>query len=147
MSRKGLRERIQDGEHIIVSEGYVFELERRGYLRAGCFVPEVILEHPKQVEALHEEYVHAGSDVVLAFTYYGHREKLKLIGREHDLVDLNVKALRLARGVADRTNTLMAGNICNTTIFKVDDEETVVKARSMFKVRILKAITLHNVAI
>lgn len=63
-----MRERIQDGENIIVSEGYVFELERRGYLRAGCFVPEVILEHPKQVEALHEEYVHAGSDVVLAFT-------------------------------------------------------------------------------
>jgi hypothetical protein len=52
------------------------------------------------------------------------------------LVDLNVKALRLARGVADRTNTLMAGNICNTTIFRVDDEETVVKARSMFKVKI-----------
>ena len=52
------------------------------------------------------------------------------------MVDLNVKALRLARGVADRTNTLMAGNICNTTIFRVDDEETVVKARSMFKVKI-----------
>jgi len=52
------------------------------------------------------------------------------------LVDLNVKALRLARGVADRTSTLMAGNICNTTIYKVDDEETVVKARSMFKVKL-----------
>ena len=46
----------------------MFEIERRGYLRAGAFVPEVVLERPEMVKALHEEFVHAGSDVVLAFT-------------------------------------------------------------------------------
>ena len=46
----------------------MFEFERRGYLRAGCFVPEVVIEHPEYVKMLHEEFVHAGSDVVLAFT-------------------------------------------------------------------------------
>uniref|UniRef100_K1PSP5 DNA damage-binding protein 1 n=1 Tax=Magallana gigas TaxID=29159 RepID=K1PSP5_MAGGI len=50
------------------AEGYVFEFERRGYLRAGCFVPEVVLNHPELVQSLYEEFVHAGSDVVLAFT-------------------------------------------------------------------------------
>ena len=53
-----------------------------GILQAGAFVPEVVLEHPEKVEQLHREFVHAGSDVVEAFTYYGHREKLRLIGRE-----------------------------------------------------------------
>lgn len=53
---------------MLVAEGYVFEFERRGYLRAGCFVPEVVLEHPNLVRNMHEEFVHAGSDVVLAFT-------------------------------------------------------------------------------
>ena len=32
---------------MICAEGYVFELERRGYLQAGAFVPEVVLEHPE----------------------------------------------------------------------------------------------------
>lgn len=141
MPKKGIKERIQAGDNIIVAEGYVFEFERRGYLRAGCFVPEVVLEHPEQVKAVHEEYVHAGSDVVLAFTYYGHREKLKLIGREDDLKSLNLKALRLAKEVADRTTTLLAGNICNTTIYKRDCPDTVEKSRAIFKEQIEWAIS------
>jgi betaine-homocysteine S-methyltransferase len=42
----------------------LFEFERRGFVRAGCFVPEVVLEKPEQLKALHEEFVHSGSDVV-----------------------------------------------------------------------------------
>ena len=65
----GLMERLSDGV-VICAEGYLFELERRGYLQAGAFVPEVVIEHPEQVSGLHREFVHAGSDVVEAFTYY-----------------------------------------------------------------------------
>jgi betaine-homocysteine S-methyltransferase len=28
---------------VICAEGYLFEFERRGYLQAGAFVPEVVL--------------------------------------------------------------------------------------------------------
>ena len=56
----------------MVAEGYIFEFERRGYLKAGTFVPEVIIEHPDLVRLLYEEFVHAGSDVVLAFTVQCH---------------------------------------------------------------------------
>ena len=72
---------------MICAEGYLFELERRGYLQAGAFVPEVVLDHPELVAQLHREFVHAGSDVVEAFTYYAHREKLRVIGKEHLLED------------------------------------------------------------
>src|SRR6266705_1780864 len=75
----GLLERLDQGP-VICAEGYLFECERRGYLQAGAFVPEVVLQHPEVVEGLHREFVHAGSDVVEAFTYYGHREKLRVIG-------------------------------------------------------------------
>ena len=64
----GFRDRLKDGDIIIGAEGYLFEFERRGYLKAGAFVPEVVIEHPELVKAVHEEYVHAGSDVVEAFT-------------------------------------------------------------------------------
>ena len=79
MSGSRLRERLGSGP-VLCAEGYLFELERRGYLQAGAYVPEVVLDHPEVVEELHREFVHAGSDVVEAFTYYGHREKLRLIG-------------------------------------------------------------------
>ncbi|KAK7499521.1 hypothetical protein BaRGS_00009173 [Batillaria attramentaria] len=133
---KGLVERLRDGEDIIVAEGYVFELERRGFLRAGAFVPEVVLEHPERVKALHEEFVLAGSDVVLALQYYGHREKLRVIGREADLETLNRTALRIAREVADATGTLMAGNICNTTVYQRDNPQTIRDAELIFKEQI-----------
>jgi len=113
---EGLLERLESG-HVICAEGYLFELERRGYLQAGGFVPEVVLEHPEKVVQLHQEFVHAGSDVVEAFTYYAHREKLRLIGKEGALEDINRQALVLAREVARDTGTLLAGNICNTNVW------------------------------
>ncbi|XP_062583596.1 betaine--homocysteine S-methyltransferase 1-like [Saccostrea cucullata] len=143
MSTKGLRERLKDGESLIVAEGYIFEFERRGYLKSGSFVPEVVLDHPELVKSLHEEYVHAGSDVVLAFTYYAHRQKLKLVNRESDLKAMNMKALQIAREVADNTGTLMAGNICNSTIYKKGDEQAIQDTRDMFKEQIEWAVEGH----
>src|SRR5258706_12328180 len=93
--REGLLKRLAAGP-VICAEGYLFEFERRGYLQAGAFVPEVVLEHPELVAQLHREFVHAGSDVVEAFTYYAHREKLRLLGKEHLLGEMNRQALSLA---------------------------------------------------
>jgi betaine-homocysteine S-methyltransferase len=103
---------------VVCAEGYLFECERRGYLQAGAFVPEVVLEHPEVVEGLHREFVHAGSDVVEAFTYYGHREKLRVLGREDILEPLNRQALAIASRVAGDTGTLLAGNLCNTNVYE-----------------------------
>lgn len=116
-----LVERLSAGP-VVCAEGYLFECERRGYLQAGAFVPEVVLEHPEVVSQLHREFVHAGSDVVEAFTYYAHREKLRLIGREGDLEPLNRRALAIAAEVARETDTLLAGNVSNTNVFLPDDE-------------------------
>lgn len=46
----------------------MWEFERRGYLKCGGNVPEVVLDNPELVRILHREFVHAGSDVVEAFT-------------------------------------------------------------------------------
>lgn len=67
--KRGLLERLDSGP-FICAEGYLFKLERRDYLQAGPFVPELVIEHPDAVSRLHEDFVHAGSDVVEAFTYY-----------------------------------------------------------------------------
>src|SRR5579885_3620729 len=128
----GLIERLAEGP-VICAEGYLFELERRGYLQAGAFVPEVVLENPQVVAELHEEFVHAGSDVVEAFTYYAHREKLRLIGREGELEPINRQALQIAGEVARGTGTLLAGNICNTNVYDPGDPGAIAAVRAMFE--------------
>ena len=130
--RRGLSDRLAAGP-VICAEGYLFELERRGYLQAGAFVPEVVLEHPDQVTQLHRQFVHAGSDVVEAFTYYGHREKLRLIGKEEVLEVLNRGALSIAGEVARETGTLLAGNLCNTNVWDPSDAESGRRAHAMFE--------------
>ncbi len=131
-AKPGLLERLERGP-VVCAEGYLFELERRGYLQAGAFVPEAVLEHPEVVTALHREFVHAGSDVVEAFTYYGHREKLRIIGREGDLEPLNREALALAREVAEESGALFAGDICNTNVYAPDDAASSAEVRGMFE--------------
>ena len=134
----GLLERLQAGP-VICAEGYLFEFERRGYLQAGAFVPEVVLEHPELVAQLHREFVHAGSDVVEAFTYYAHREKLRLIGKEHLLAEMNRQALAIAGAVARESGALLAGNICNTNVF-VGDDASRRTVRAMFEEQVAWAL-------
>jgi methionine synthase I (cobalamin-dependent) len=122
-----LLERLARGP-VICAEGYLFELERRGYLQAGGFVPEVVLEHPEKVAELHREFVHAGSDVVEAFTYYAHREKLRIIGREGDLERINRGALEIAKRVGAESGALVAGNVCNTNVWAGEESRDAVRA-------------------
>ena len=130
-TNRDLRDRLKAGP-VICAEGYLFEFERRGYLQAGAYVPEVVLEHPDLVTQLHREFVHAGSDVVEAFTYYAHREKLRIVGKEHLLAEMNRQALTIAKGVARETGTLFAGDICNTNVFTGDDASRRT-VRAMFE--------------
>jgi betaine-homocysteine S-methyltransferase len=130
--RLGLLERLAEGP-VICAEGYLFELERRGYLQAGAYVPEVVLENPEEVTQLHRQFVHAGSDVVEAFTYYAHREKLRLIGKEELLERLNRQALALAKEVAEESGALFAGDICNTNVYESGDAGAYKEVRAMFE--------------
>ncbi len=81
---------------VICAEGYLFELERRGYLQAGSFVPEVALENPEVLECVHRDFVKAGSDIIEAFTYNGHREKMRIIGKEELLEPLSINRYEAA---------------------------------------------------
>ena len=138
LAGRGLMDRLARGP-VICAEGYLFELERRGYLQAGAFVPEVVLEHPEVVAQLHREFVHAGSDVVEAFTYYAHREKLRLIGQEHLLEPINRQALRIAAEVAADTGTLLAGDVCNTNLYAADGGSRD-EVRAMFEEQVQWAV-------
>jgi len=118
---------------IVCAEGYIFELERRGYLQAGSFVPECILQYPEVVRQLHQDFVHAGSDVVVALTYYAHKEKLRIIGKVDLVEKMNKAALHIAKQVAETNNCIFAGDICNTNLWVKGgetDPELVAKVKA-----------------
>ena len=84
-----LIERLNKGP-ILCAEGYLFAMERRGYLQAGSYVPEVVLEHPEVVTQLHREFNNANQ-----------RLGDLLFGHAHGIV------IRTVRG-AFRANRYMA---------------------------------------
>ena len=136
MAKRSLLERL-DETGVVCAEGYLFEMERRGYLTAGEFVPEVALENPEALATLHRDFQHAGSDVMVAFTYNAHREKMRVIGKEDLIEPLNRAALRIARDVANDVPSnaeanLVAGNISNSNIWNPEDADSWKEVRHMF---------------
>ena len=131
--KKGLLERLKS-DIVLGAEGYVFELERRGYVKAGPFVPEVVLDFPDALRELHREFLRAGAEVIEAFTYYAHRAKMKLVGIEIDIEGLNRQAIEIAREIAAEGNALVAGNLSNTWEYDPDSHnETEPVVREMFR--------------
>jgi betaine-homocysteine S-methyltransferase len=136
MKKLGILKRLEKGI-VLGAEGYVFELEKRGYIKAGPFVPEVVLDFPEAVLELHREFLRTGSEVAVALTYYAHREKLKDVGREKDLEKMNRQAVRLAKQAAREYGALVAGNICNTWAYDPKNPgESGKKVRAMYEEQI-----------
>ncbi len=58
-------------------------------------------EHPDRIARLHQSFVDAGADIVLTNSFGGTRYRLKLHQAQDRVHELNVKAARIARSVAD----------------------------------------------
>ena len=132
---KDLITRLNEGP-VLFAEGYLFAMERRGYLSAGAFVPEVVLEHPEVVSQLHREFIRAGSDIVQAFTYYGHREKLRIIGKEDLLEPLQKNALQIAKDAREEfkdLDLLVCGDVANTNIYDPNDKKSHSQCQKMYE--------------
>jgi len=83
-----------------------------------------VLEHPQAVRHLTDRFIESGSDVVLALTYYTNADKLRRLGLEGRLEEINRTALQIAVDAAADAAArhgrpyLVAGNICNTYEFE-----------------------------
>lgn len=121
------------GEGIVIGDGgAILELERRGYVSAGPFTPQAVLDNPDAVKQLQTDFVRAGADVLQACTYYAHEEKLKDIGMTSALRDINSRAVKIAREVAGQYGALVAGNICNTWAYEPGDPASHLETRRQF---------------
>jgi betaine-homocysteine S-methyltransferase len=132
--------------------GYLIELERRGYVDSGSgqetvgtgrgsgqFTPEVATENPDALRELHREFLHAGSQVLQALTFFGTREKLTRAGYGAQTEAINTAAVRLAKEIAgDRA--LVAGSVSRTQMIEREGMDALPRARDHLaeQMRLLK---------
>jgi betaine-homocysteine S-methyltransferase len=128
--KKGILERLAAGV-VLGDGGYLLELEKRGWVRAGPFTPEVALMRPEALRELHVEFRAAGAEVLQALTFYASRDKLATVGLADRLEDLNRAAIRIAKEAAgDRC--LVAGNLSLTWMYDPADPASRDRVRRLF---------------
>jgi len=148
---KSINELLKEGV-ALGDGGYLIELERRGYVDSGSgrekvgtgrgsgqFTPEVAIEHPDALRALHREFLGAGSQVLQALTFFGTREKLNRAGYGAQTESINAAAVKLAREIAgDRA--LVAGSVSRTQLTEREGMDSLDKSRDHIaeQIRLLK---------
>ena len=139
--KAGILERLSEG-NVLGDGGYLIELERRGYVQAGPFTPEVVLEKPAAVRELHQEFLDAGAEVLQALTFYASKEKLGTTGYADKVRQLNRQAVRIAREVAgDRA--LVAGNLSLTWLYDARDPKSADRVREEFDEQLEVQVAEH----
>jgi betaine-homocysteine S-methyltransferase len=128
--KKGILQRLKEGP-VLGDGGYLLELEKRGWVRAGPFTPEVALTYPNALRELHVEFREAGAEVLQALTFYASRDKLATVGLEDRLEELNRSAVRVAREVAG-DQCLVAGNLSLTWMYEPNSASAADRVRRTF---------------
>src|SRR5919198_6506387 len=128
---RGLLSRLEEGP-VLGDGGYLLELERRGYVRAGPFTPEVSIENPGALAELHREFMRAGAEVLQALTFYASEDKLATVGLAGKVDDINRAAVEVARSVAAEGDALVAGNLSLTWAYDPVDPGSADHVRALF---------------
>ena len=138
---RGILERLAEGP-VLGDGGYLLELEKRGYVRAGPFTPEVSITHPEALAEVHREFLRAGAEVLQALTFYASEEKLATVGLAGMVDELNAAAVRVARHVADEARAngdadpLVAGTLAMTWTYDAADPASPEIGRASCRERV-----------
>jgi len=130
-AKKNILERLASGP-VIGDGGFIFELEKRGYVKAGPWTPEATVEYPEAVKQLHREFLRAGADVMQAFTYYASEDKLvnrgNDAGKKIGVEAINREACRIAKEVAAEGDALVLGGISQCPTYLSGGSKEAVQA-------------------
>jgi betaine-homocysteine S-methyltransferase len=127
----GILERLARGP-VLGDGGYLLEMEKRGYVQAGPFTPEVTIEHPDALAQLHREFLRAGAEVLQTMTFYASDDKLATVGLQGRVDEINRNAVQVARGVASEGDALVAGNLSLTWAYDPADPASADHVRALF---------------
>jgi S-methylmethionine-dependent homocysteine/selenocysteine methylase len=103
MNAGRLDERLARGDVVILDGATGTELERRGVpMDSQAWSATANLTHPDVVRTVHEDYIRAGADLVITNTFATARCHLEAAGLGERVVEVNRRAVELAREARDR---------------------------------------------
>lgn len=129
--KRDILTRLSEGP-VLGDGGYLLELEKRGYVQAGPFTPEVSLTNPEALQQLHREFLRAGAEVLQALTFYASEDKLATVGLSGKVDEINRAAVRIANEVAAEGDALVAGNLSLTWAYDPKDGKSRDRVRALF---------------
>ena len=120
MSYRLIKDKNDNGDIVLLDGGTGSEIERQGVRMndlAWCGIAH--LEQPEVVRRVHESYIHAGADVIIANTFGTAPHILRRLGLEDQIAEINQSAVRLALQARDNTgqDVCIAASMSSTPAF------------------------------
>ena len=104
--------KLKRGEPIILDGGTGTDIQNRGAPMSGeTWCAEANLTHPEIVRAVHDDYIAAGAEVITANTFATSALLFNSLGRDDDLIDIDRKAVAIAKGAAQGRQVAVAGSM------------------------------------
>jgi 5-methyltetrahydrofolate--homocysteine methyltransferase len=110
MDRNAFKKLIS--ERILILDGAMgTELQKRGFLDGVGAPEELNLRYPERIKEVQEDYLRAGSNIIIANTFGANRHKLADYGLQDRIEELNMAGVRISREVAQKYNAFVAGDM------------------------------------
>jgi S-methylmethionine-dependent homocysteine/selenocysteine methylase len=110
-----LKRRLAEGGIVVIDGGTGTELEARGVpMHGSVWSALAVLDHEDVVRAVHEDYIRAGAEVIIANTFTANRLALEPAGFGEQVAEINrraVEAAQQARAHAAARDVLIAGSL------------------------------------
>ncbi|MBC8242317.1 MAG: homocysteine S-methyltransferase family protein [Alphaproteobacteria bacterium] len=105
-----------EGAPLIIDGGMGTELEKSGVpMNGACWSGMAVLDAPDMVRHVHEAFIRAGAEVIIANTFSSGRHMLDPAGHGDQVATINHNAVQLAREARDNAAgkpVAIAGSIC-----------------------------------
>lgn len=111
---KSLQKKVDNGQTIILDGGTGTDIQRRGVSMSGeTWCADANLTHPRTVQAVHEDYISAGADIIIANTFATSALLFNNLKRDDDLLEIDRVAVKIAKDAvaAKKMQVAVAGSI------------------------------------
>ncbi|MFN4141564.1 homocysteine S-methyltransferase family protein [Aestuariivirga sp.] len=136
-----IRDKLARGETIILDGGTGTDIQRRGVpMSSSTWCAEANITHPHVVREVHEDYIRAGAEIIIANTFATSALLFNALGRDEEMLEIDRAAVAIAKQAAAGHAVAVAGSMSTMRPVVPGSDRTSkqqewpeAKARTLFK--------------